>query len=84
MGTWKTIGNPCTGPDAEKTFYGQSTFVIPVQGKKNAFIACFDMWKKKDLQDSRYIWLPMMIDKQTNKITIPWHAEWNLDVFKKK
>ena len=28
--------------------------------------------------------LPMMIDKQTNKITIPWHAEWNLDVFKKK
>ena len=20
MGTWKTIGNPCTGPDADKTF----------------------------------------------------------------
>ena len=84
MGEWTVLGDPCTGPDAEKTFYGQSTFVIPVQGKKNAFIACFDMWKKKDLQDSRYIWLPMMIDKQTNKITIPWHAEWNLDVFKKK
>jgi len=84
IGEWTVLGDPCTGPDAEKTFYGQSTFVIPVQGKKNAFIACFDMWKKKDLQDSRYIWLPMMIDKQTNKITIPWHAEWNLDVFKKK
>ena len=30
MGTWKTIGNPCTGPDADKTFYAQSTYVQPV------------------------------------------------------
>ena len=25
MGQWTTIGNPCTGPDADKTFYAQST-----------------------------------------------------------
>ena len=36
MGTWKTIGNPCTGPDADKTFYAQSTYVQPVVGKKDA------------------------------------------------
>lgn len=43
MGTWKTIGNPCTGPDADKTFYAQSTYVQPVIGKKDAYIAMFDL-----------------------------------------
>lgn len=82
MGEWTVLGNPCTGVDADKTFYGQSTYVIPVQGKKNAFIACFDMWKKKDLADSRYIWLPLLIDRQTQRMTIPWHKEWDMSVFK--
>jgi len=30
LGEWTTIGNPCTGKDAEKTFYAQCTFVFPV------------------------------------------------------
>lgn len=83
MGEWTVIGDPCTGVDADKTFYGQSTYVIPVQGKKNAFIACFDMWKKKDLADSRYIWLPLLIDKETRRMAIPWHEEWDMGVFRK-
>ncbi|MCD8317437.1 MAG: glycoside hydrolase family 43 protein [Paraprevotella sp.] len=83
MGEW-TVGDPCTGPDAEKTFYGQSTCVIPIQGKKNAYIACFDMWKKTDLQDSRYIWLPLIINPQTQQMTIPWQTEWNLSIFNNK
>ena len=33
MGEWKVI-NPCTGKDADKTFYAQSTYVQPVVGKK--------------------------------------------------
>ncbi len=78
MGEWTVLGNPCTGIDADKTFYGQSTYVIPVNAKKGHFIACFDMWKKKDLADSRYIWLPLKIDKSTGKMTIPWMAEWTL------
>lgn len=47
MGTWKTIGDPCTGPDADKTFYAQSTYVQPVVGKKDAYIALFDRWEKE-------------------------------------
>ena len=39
MGQWTTIGNPCTGPDADKTFYAQSTYVQQVYGKGNAYIA---------------------------------------------
>jgi len=34
LGTWVTIGNPCTGEDADSTFYAQSTFVLPVEGTK--------------------------------------------------
>ena len=45
MGEWKTIGNPCTGTDADKTFYAQSTYVQKVMGKKDMYIAMFDRWK---------------------------------------
>ncbi len=78
MGEWTVIGDPCTGPDADKTFYGQSTYVIPVNAKKGQFIACFDMWKKKDLADSRYIWLPLKADKKSKRIEIPWQSSWTL------
>lgn len=77
LGEWKVIGDPCTGPDAEKTFYGQSTYVIPVNSQKGQFIACFDMWKKKDLADSRYIWLPLLVDPSNGKMEIPWKERWS-------
>ena len=74
LGPWKTMGNPCRGKDADKTFYGQSTFVIPVF--KNAgteFIAMFDKWNKNNLIDSRYIWLPVAVDGEN--ITIDWNED---------
>ncbi len=79
MGEWKVIGNPCTGKDADKTFYGQSTFVLPVAGKKNGLIAMFDRWKKTDLRDSRYIWLPFTFTN--GKMTIAWQETWNVADF---
>lgn len=42
MGTWKVKGNPCIGKDAERTYFVQSTFVLPVYGKENAFILMLD------------------------------------------
>ena len=76
MGQWTTIGNPCTGPDADKTFYAQSTYVQQIYGKGNAYIAMFDRWKKKDLEDSRYVWLPLEFGKD-GTITIPWRDSWD-------
>lgn len=73
MGEWTVVGNPCTGIDAFKTFYGQSTYVIPTG---SGFIACFDMWNKTDLADSRYIWLPVTIDSPTGTMAIPWLERW--------
>lgn len=75
MGQWTTIGDPCTGPDADKTFYAQSTYVQPVHGKKDLYVAMFDRWNKLDLEDSRYVWLP--IDFSDGKVTIPWKEKWS-------
>lgn len=78
MGAWTVMGNPCSGTDADKTFYGQSTFVIPVAGKKDAYIAMFDKWNKTDLINSRYIWLPITFG-ENGTIDISWQPEWNLE-----
>lgn len=79
MGEWRVIGNPCTGKDADKTFFAQSTYVQPIIGRTNAFIAMFDRWNKTDLKDSRYAWLPIVINNDT--ITIPWKEKWSMDFF---
>lgn len=79
LGPWATIGNPCIGPDADKTFYAQSTFVLPVQGKEGVCIAMFDRWQKLDLEQSRYVWLPVVFDG--DKPTIPWYDHWDMTVF---
>lgn len=77
MGEWTVLGDPCRGVDADKTFYGQSTFVQPIAGKENAYVAMFDMWKKTDLADSRYIWLPIVVQNDT--LTIPYMEKWNIE-----
>lgn len=76
MGPWTPIGNPCRGKDADKTFYGQSTFVLPVAGHSDSYIMMFDRWNKNDLVNSQYIWLPIEISGDS--ITISWTDRWNL------
>lgn len=77
FGPWTELPNPCRGKDAEITFGGQSTFVLQVAGKPDTFIAMFDRWKKWDLQDSRYVWLPLTFDGKDQPI-VTWHDEWSL------
>lgn len=72
MGPYELLPNPCKGIDADKTFYCQSTFALPMPD--GTFMAMFDRWKKEDLVDSRYVWLPISIED--NKITIPWRNAW--------
>ena len=76
MGDYKIVENPCRGKDADKTFYAQSTFILPVQGKENTYIALFDRWNKLDLPDSRYVWLPMHFEG--DRMIIEWRDEWEL------
>lgn len=72
-GPYSSLGNPCRGQDADKTFYGQSTFVLPVVGTEQ-FVMMFDRWDKRDLIASRYIWLPFEFDG--DKPFVPWRNVW--------
>jgi beta-galactosidase len=79
LGPWKVMGNPCVGTDANKTFNAQSTFIFPVAGKTDAYIAMFDRWNKRDLGASRYLWLPIRF--AGDNLYIKWHDEWDLSYF---
>jgi hypothetical protein len=82
FGEWKTIGNPCRGTEDENkiTFGSQSTHVLPVEGKKNAFIYMGDRWTPENLADSRHIWLPVEWEK--GNPVIKWYPDWSLSNIK--
>jgi beta-galactosidase len=80
FGPWKLMGNPMTGPHADITFYGQSTFILPVHGKRDAFIYIGDKWDPKNLKNSRYQWLPVTF--RNDSVEIAWKDKWDLSVFK--
>jgi hypothetical protein len=76
MGNWQIKDNPCVGKNSDKTFYAQSTFILPVEGKKDKYIFMADKWNKTNLPDSRYIWLPLTFENE--KPVIKWYDQWNL------
>lgn len=81
FGPWRTMGNPCVGPDAATTFHGQSTYVLPAPGKPPGnFIFMADRWFKDRLEDSRYIWLPFRI-REDGTFRLRWRDQWDLSVF---
>jgi hypothetical protein len=53
--------------------------VLPVQGKKDAFIYMGDRWMPDNAIDGRYIWLP--INFEAGRPVIRWYDEWDLSVF---
>lgn len=80
MGHWEYLGNPCIGDDKDLTFHSQSTYILPVQGKKDAFIFMADRWTPKNAIDGRYIWLPIQF-KADGTPFLEWLDEWSLDFF---
>ena len=75
-GPWTELGNPCVGKDAEKTFFSQSTYILPVPGEKDKFIYMGDRWAPSNPIDGRYIWLPIRFEGR--KFKIAWVDEWAL------
>jgi hypothetical protein len=84
-GPWKELGNPCLGVNPHNhlgptlTFGGQSTCILPVNGKPGAFIALFDIWRPDDAISGTYVWLPMTFEN--DRVTITWRDAWTLSVF---
>jgi hypothetical protein len=83
MSGWKALENPCRGTELEKktTFHSQSTYVIPVVGKKDAYIFVGDRWNPDDLKQSSYVWLPVQF--KNGLPFLKWNDSWNLDFFDK-
>jgi beta-xylosidase len=82
MGPWMELGNPCVGTNADVTFRSQSTFVLPVQGRQDAFIFMADRWNQWDLPNSRYVWLPLEFSAD-GKPLLRWRDQWSLDAVSK-
>jgi len=76
MGEWTLLGNPCHGEKAEITYNSQSTYILPVPGKKGQFIFMADRWVPENAIDGRYIWLPVQFDQQGIPF-LEWKDEWS-------
>ncbi len=87
-GPYRPLGNPCRGVNPhngsapEVTFGGQSTFVLPVAGRPDAWIAMFDIWQPEDPVNAGYIWLPL--EFAADGPVISWRTMWNMSVFENK
>ena len=81
FGEWTFLGNPSRGTEEEiaTTFWSQSTYIIPVIGKKDAFIFAADRWRPEDAIDGRYIWLPIQFENDLPYLE--WKESWNLSTF---
>lgn len=77
FGPWAQHPNPCRGEQSEITFGGQSTFIMPVPGKKDLYIFMADIWRPKNPIDARYIWLPIQFHENGIPF-IEWKDEWNI------
>jgi beta-xylosidase len=85
-GPWTQHPNPCVGPLADKTFNGQSTFVLTLDDSdlkalksqtsdlKSRYIFMADIWRPRQPRDARYIWLP--IELESGKPVVRWCDEW--------
>ena len=88
LGPYKDLGNPCVGINPynqlgpEKTFGGQISYILPVQGRKDCYIALFDIWKPEAPIEGLYVWLPLRFKE--GKPVVEWMDEWDLSVFDQK
>lgn len=78
MGIWTEHGNPCKGADARNTYHAQTTYVLQVQGRKNSYIFMADRWNEKNLEASRYVWLPLVFGESGVPV-VRWRREWGVE-----
>lgn len=78
-GPWEYMGNPCQGENADLSFHSQSTYILPVHGKKSAFIFMADRWRPRNPIEGRYVWLPLNFHDDIPFLR--WYDYWDLSVF---
>lgn len=77
-GPWSAFAD--VAPHATNTYDSQTAFILPVVGSQTTtFIYGGDRWNKgQNLQDARYVWLPLQLQDYTLKLAP--NNPWSLDV----
>lgn len=72
-GPYRNLGDPVRGTKEDKatTFRSQSTFILPVQGKKENYIYMGDRWTPGNAIDGTYLWLPLTFENGKPVIKMP-------------
>lgn len=73
IGPYTSLGNPVIGSDENKatTFHSQSTYILPVEGKKETYIYMGDRWAPENAIDGTYLWLPLTFENGKPVIKMP-------------
>ena len=77
-----TLSGGYRGADAagqSQVEYAPDTYILPVMGKDDAYIAMFDLWRPKNAIDGRYLWLPMRL--RDGRFELHNVSEWDLSIF---
>ena len=77
LGEWTELGNPCINDSTKTTFHSQSTYILPIEGKKDQFIYLGDRWTPENAIDGRYIWLPIQF--KDDRFFIEWTNSWSME-----
>jgi hypothetical protein len=76
-GPWTEFKN--LAPPEANTYNGQSSMLLKVVGSKNSpVIFMGDIWKPKELWDSRYLWMPL--DMLNKSMHLPPPQPWQLNI----
>jgi hypothetical protein len=79
-GPWEAKGNVAQGQHSAKTFLTQTMDVVPVAGKKDAFIWIGDSIRGRFFPETRTVWLPVTL-KANGEMEIRWRDWWDMSVF---
>lgn len=86
LGPWTSLGDPCHGRGAETNYRSQPTCVLALPGApEGSFIYLADRWDWHNLRDSRYVWLPFVMNAAApDSVRLDFYERWELDVFTRK
>lgn len=82
--TAKSLAGPWSefrdvAPPEAKTYGAQSTMLLKIAGSKATTILFLaDIWKPRNLSDSRYLWMPLEIGN--GRLWLPKPQPWTIDV----
>ncbi|KAJ3938217.1 uncharacterized protein N0V96_011906 [Colletotrichum fioriniae] len=64
-----------------RTYNSQSGFSLKIEGSEvTTYLYLGDQWDSNSLWESRYIWLPLVIDDEKKSLHVEWHDVYDLDV----